>query len=68
VDVRETAVDAEGVKEIVRITVLGADFGDLREARGILNGPILIRSKVRHYREGGSHVIDNVQDFAITAT
>ena len=53
VDLREAAVDAEGVKEIVRITVLVTDFGDLREARGTLNGLILIRGKVRYYRERG---------------
>jgi len=63
----KAAVDAEGVKEIVRITILVADFGDLLEARGTLNGLILIRGKVRYDRERGSHIIGDVQDFAIAA-
>jgi len=65
VDVRKATVDAKGVKEILRITVLVADFGDLLKARGDLNGLVLIRDKVRHYRERGSYVINDVQDFAI---
>jgi hypothetical protein len=67
VDMREVAIDAEGVKEIIRITVLVADGGDFLETRGILDGLILIPDKVRDYGERGSHVIDNVQDFAITS-
>jgi hypothetical protein len=62
---REVAIDTEGVKEIVRITVLVADFGDALECRGILNGLILICRKVCHYRERGSDIVAYVQDFPI---
>jgi hypothetical protein len=57
VDVCEVTVDVEGVKEIVRITIPVTDFGDLLEARDTLNGLILIRDKVRDYRERCSYVI-----------
>src|SRR5882757_650011 len=57
VNVREAAVDANGVKEVFRIAVLVAELGDLLEGRGIFNGLILIRGKVRHYRKRGSHVV-----------